>query len=41
MSLTFDSDSDSPMVHWYGGLKPRIDIVLKIIVNIAEEELEK
>ena len=34
-------DSDSPMVHWEGGLKPRIDIVLKIYVgHVVEDGLE-
>ena len=36
------SDSDSPMVHWECGLKPRLEIVLRIDVgNIAEDGLEE
>ena len=40
--MNFTSDSNSPTVHWEGGLKPRIDIVLKIYVgNIADMDLSR
>ena len=40
MNCTFDSNFLT--VHWEGGLRPRVDIILKIYVsNIAEDRLEE